>query len=175
MNINKGEKRKSGKGRGANKIVVFLVLFCICIGGISVISAKYIKQTTTNNNAATAEEFYFESDLLDESTHEVTPTNNGTANVTIRLKNYVDELRYSETEIKYNLSVKEKDSDNEATDIVISNGSGTIAPTNKNKADVELSKLKAGKTYTVTATTDNIYKKNDQSIKIRYRYQCKRP
>lgn len=159
MNTNKIKKRKQNKSRCAKKIVAFLVLFCICIGGISMISAKYIKQTTTNNNAATAKEFYFESDLLDGSTHEVTPTDNGTATVKIRLKNYVDELRYSETEIKYEISVKETGSDTEAKNITVSNGSGTISTGAKNYADIELSKLEAGKSYTVTATTDNIYHK----------------
>lgn len=159
MNTNKIKKRKQNKSRGANKIVAFLVLFCICIGGIAMISAKYIKQTTTNKNAATAKEFYFESDLLDGDTHEVTPTDKGTATVKIRLKNYVDELRYSETEIQYKISVKETGSDTEDNDITVKNGSGTIETGAKHYADIELSNLQAGKSYTITATTDNIYHK----------------
>lgn len=159
MNTNKIKKRKHSKSRGANKIVAFLVLFCIGIGGISMISAKYIKQTTTDKNAATAKEFYFESDLLDGNTHKVTPTDNGRANVTIRLKNYVDELRYSETEINYNVTVKETGSDTKAENITIKNESGTITTGAKHNADVELSNLEEGKSYIVTATTDNIYKK----------------
>lgn len=170
---NKKVQNNKGRGAGWNKTVVLLVLFCLCIGGISMVSAKYIKENTTKNNSATAKEFYFTSDLLDGKQHEITPTeNNGKmANVTIRLKNHIDDLRYSETEIKYKVSVTEKDaetSSDTAEDVYIAygteesadvNGLYTLEAGKKEDVDVTLSNLQAGKTYTVTATTDNIYKK----------------
>lgn len=175
MNPQKNRKRQNNKGRGArgSKIVALLVLFCLCIGGISMVSAKYIKQNDTKNNSATAKEFYFESDLLDGKEHEVIATKDAdgiaTASVTIRLKNYADELRYSETEIQYEVSVTEKKSDegtdtdsneqSEDSNIVITGEKGTIAAEAKNHADVTLSNLEAGKTYVVTAATNNIYQK----------------
>ena len=175
MNLQKNRRRQNNKGRGArgSKIVALLVLFCLCIGGISMVSAKYIKQNDTKNNSATAKEFYFESDLLDGKEHEVVATKaadgTATASVTIRLKNYADELRYSETEIKYQVSVIEKksdegtdtDSDGQSVDnnIAITDKTGTIDAEAKNHADVTLSNLEAGKTYVVTATTSNIYQK----------------
>ena len=73
--------------------------------------------------------------------------------------NYADELRYSGTEIKYSVTVKEKDTDIQLADNNINNQTGTIATGEKHFADVTLSNLAAGKTYTVTATTSNIYKK----------------
>ena len=170
MNPQKNKKEKNHKVRGAriNKTVALLVLFCLCIGGISLVSARYIKQRETNNNSAKAKEFYFESDLLDGQTHEIIPTeNNGTtASVTIRLKNYADELRYSGTEIKYEVNIAESDGSS-ASDVTMncmtdekqSEATQTIAADGKHYADVILSNLEAGKTYTVTATTSNIYKK----------------
>lgn len=163
MNPQKDRKRKNHRIRGVriNKTVALLVLFCLCIGGISLVSARYIKQTETDNNSAKAREFYFESDLLDGQTHQIVPTeNNGTtASVTIRLMNYADELRYAETEIAYSVTVKEEGTDNQLEANNITNQTGTIAAGEKHSADVTLSNLEAGKTYIVTATTSNIYKK----------------
>ena len=163
MNPQKSSKRKNHKVRGAsiNKTVALLVLFCLCIGGISLVSARYIKQRETNNNSAKASEFYFESDLLDGQTHEIIPTeNNGTtASVKIRLMNYVDELRYSGTDIAYSVTVKEEGKDTQLAADNITNQTGTIATGEKRSADVAISNLEEGKTYIVTATTSNIYKK----------------
>lgn len=161
MNPNNNRKNKNHKSRSVqmNKTVTLLVLFCLCIGAISMVAAKYMKQTTTKNNAAAAKEFYFESDLLDGKPHEIMPTENGTANVTIRLKNYIDDLRYSETEIQYTVKVTEGNATDSATDITIDQATGTIATGETNNKDIKISNLKAGKTYKVTVTTDNIYKK----------------
>lgn len=161
MNPQKNKKIENIKIRGVriNKTVALLVLFCLCIGGISLVSARYIKQTDTNNNSVAAKEFYFESDLLDGGTHEVVATDNGTASVTIRLKNYVDELRYSETQIDYSVEVQEADNDSKLEKSNITNQTGNIATGEKHTQDVTISNLQAGKTYKVTATTNNIYQK----------------
>lgn len=161
MNPNNNRKNKKHKSRSVqmNKTVTLLVLFCLCIGAISMVAAKYMKQTTTKNNAAAAKEFYFESDLLDGKPHEIMPTEDGTANVTIRLKNYIDDLRYSETEIQYTVKVTEENATDSATDITIDQARGTIETGKTNNKDIKISNLQAGKTYKITATTDNIYKK----------------
>ena len=177
MNPQKNSKGKNNKGRGArvNKVVALLVLFCVCIGGISMVSAKYIKQRDLDDNSAKAQEFYFESDLLDGGEHEIVATKdavgNVTGSVTIRLKNYVDELRFSETEIVYDVSVKKTDTNTDTDTLLpassIQNKSGTIAAGSKQKQDVTISNLEPGKTYLVTAVTDNIYKKTLQgTIKV---------
>ena len=169
MNQQKNRKRRNNRRRGMriNKTMVFLVLFCLCIGGASLVSARYIKQTDTNNNSVSAQEFYFESDLLDGETHEIVPTDaDGTASVTVRLMNYVDDLRYSETEIKYEVNVVEENSSTESgvtitckTDTNTNDTTKTITPNEKHYADVTISGLQAGKIYTVTATTNNTYQK----------------
>ena len=163
MNPQKNRKIEDNKSRGVrmNKTVALLVLFCLCIGGISLVSARYIKETKTDNNSAAAEEFYFESDLLDRTTHEVVATeeNGATASVTIRLKNYVDELRYSDRTIDYTVAVTEEESNTSVPDNNIENKTGTIATGDCNYKDVTLKELQAGKSYTVTATTNNAYQK----------------
>lgn len=177
MSPQKNRKRKHGKGRSVNisKIVALLVLFCLCIGGVSMVSAKYMQQTKINNNSIAAKVFYFESDLLSESgkVTEIAATDNTngqkTASVTVRLKNYADELRYSETKILYDVSVAEQgNSVNQATGVNIQypdNSKDTeselyiMKAGKKENADVTISGLQAGKTYTVTAETNNIYHK----------------
>ena len=169
MSQKRSSKKRKHKGRGAysSKSVALLVLFCLCIGGISLVSAKYIKQTVINNNTATAQEFYFESDLLDGKEHEVVPTEGEgtTASVTILLKNHVDELRYSETDIEYVVAVKE--SGNDITNVQINypkssdenTGVHIIKGGAISNADVTIAGLQSGKTYTVTAVTSNTYQK----------------
>ena len=173
MNPQKDRKKEDSKIRSVriSKTVALLVLFCLCIGGVSLVSARYIKQTDTKNNSAAAKEFYFESDLLDGEEHEVVATGKGTASVTIRLKNYVDDLRYSETKIDYNVAVQEVKEDGTYVQLPnskISNQTGTLATTGKQHADVTLSNLQAGETYMVTATTNNIYQKTlSGTIKVK--------
>lgn len=141
------------------KAVVFLILFCLCMGAVSMVSAKYLKEIVTKNNSVTAKEFYFESDLLDGKTHKVSPTDNGTAKVTVRLKNYADELRYSETAIDYEVTVKESGSDTAAGGVTIDPPTGILTAESKRYADIVISGLQPGITYTVTATTSNSYHK----------------
>lgn len=164
MNPQKGRKKKTNKVRSMHisRTVLLLALFCVCIGGISLVSAKYIKQSVTKNNSVTAKEFYFESDLLDGQTHQIVSTEDSTtgktASVIIRLKNHVDELRYSEVNIDYTVTVTEQDGTS-AAGVTITNGTGSIPAGASNNIDVTLSGLQSGKTYTVTATTSNIYQK----------------
>lgn len=132
------------------------------------VSARYIRQTETKNNVAAAKDFYFESDLLDGQTHDIVPTENqgATASVTFRLKNYADELRYAQTAIKYEVNVTETGGATASgvamqciADTNSEDTTHTIAANAKHYADITLSGLQAGKTYTVTATTDNVYQK----------------
>lgn len=124
------------------------------------VSAKYIKQTVTKNNSVTAKEFYFESDLLDGKEHKVVPTdgNGATASVMIELKNHADELRYSKVDIDYGVTVTEQDGA-KSQDVTISPETGKIQAGNPNDAIVNISGMKAGKIYTVTAATSNTYRK----------------
>ena len=157
----KPQRRKKNKNTivGRNKTVVLLVLFCITIGAMAMVAAKYIHDTNTTNGA-TAKEFYFTSDILSKTgtTHEVTALEaNQTATVTFQLMNHADSLRYSEVNIKYTVSVREKGG---ATldSSKIENQTGTISGNQVNNANVTIKGLEPGKEYIVTATTDNTYK-----------------
>lgn len=123
------------------------------------VSAKYIHQTEVQGQAVAAE-FYFASDFLSENgeTHTVTALENGgTASVTFALQNHADELRYSEVDIAYTVSVKP------AGDVTVTPASGTISAgknaneNQTNDAAITISGLKRGKTYTVTATATTPY------------------
>lgn len=169
MNPRKNRKRENSKSRGVriHKTAALLVLFCLCVGGISMVSARYIKQTEIKSKAVTADEFYFESDLLDGNTHEVVATNdeNGTAtaSVTVRLKNYADELRYSGITIEYTLAVSPADGvqiQYGSNAVTSSEATHTLEKNKQSQEDITLSGLKPGKSYTVTATTQgNTYQK----------------
>lgn len=146
------------------KIILLLSLFCISIFFISVVSAKYIHKTE-NTGTVTAKEFYFKSDILDGRTHTVTAGADGTASINITLMNHEDELRYSETDINYEIKIK-NDENQDVTPDDSTGLTGTI-PEGKNSASdktndktITIQGLAAGKTYTITAeTTGNSYSK----------------
>ena len=81
----------------AGYIVVGIIL-CALVGDAL---AKYF-QTSTNADAVKAAEFYFTSPILNGLTHELTP---GADSVSFTLGNYEDELRVSEVDITYEVSV----------------------------------------------------------------------
>lgn len=140
-----------------NKILLFLILFGICLCSLVSISAKYINQSTTDGNLVKAKAFYFESDLLDGDIHRVTALNDdGTASVTFHLMNYADKERISEVDINYKVSITSSDN---ATNLIINNPNGTLSKNNESDTEVTIGNLKQGVIYTITATTNNTYEK----------------
>lgn len=144
------------------KILILLSLFCVSIFFISIVSAKYIHKTE-NTGTITAKEFYFKSDLLDGGRHTVTAfqanADTAAASVKLRLMNHEDELRYSETDIDYTISIKDSDGNEVTTSDPNSALTGTISGGACNNKDITINGLQPGKTYTITATTDNTYTK----------------
>lgn len=143
---------------GKKKILILLSLFCVSIFFISIVSAKYMHQTE-NTGTITAKEFYFKSDILDGNTHTVTADTTGTASVKITLMNHEDELRYSETDISYEIKIK-----NDAGEDVTTKNSegltGTLEKGENHDAAITIQGLQAGRIYTITAsTTGNSYSK----------------
>ena len=153
-----------------------LTVVCILAFGAFIVYAKYI-QTSQYNDAVTAKEFYFSSDVMDGGVHEIPALDvaeDGTtsATLTFHLMNHEDQLRYSEVAVDYNVTWKEENGNASETSgnginlsgqIVAGKGHGdqTSDQTNDKTNDktVTISGLEQGKTYTVTATATAPYTK----------------
>lgn len=145
---------------GLSKTVAFLIIGCLVIGILASVGAKYVHETK-RDAVAVAKVFYFTSDLLDGGIHEIAAMeSDGTASVTFQLMNHADDLRCSEVDIDYEVTVKsEDDSDDSDDSVEINSSKGTIQKGSDQNALITLSKLAAGKTYIVTAKTSNTYQK----------------
>lgn len=106
--------------------------------------AKYFTEMD-HENAYVAKNFYFESDLLDGSTHTLQP---GADSVSFVLMNYPDSLRVSEVAIPYTVSI---------TGPVNDSTTGTL-PMVKQTDTITFDNLTPG-TYTVTANATSPYTK----------------
>lgn len=135
----RGEKKKSA-GASAAALAVCLVLIAVLTG---VVIGRY--QTRIKAGAAVrVPEFYFTSDFLDGGTHTLAP---GSTEVSFTLGNHADDLRFSEVDIDYTITVT---SDN-GTTATVKNSAGTLEKNTLADAEITISDLQAG-TYTITAT-----------------------
>lgn len=134
---------------------IFWAVFCMIMISISSVSAKYIRQTELTG-VVNARNFYFVSDLLDGGVHQVMVKEDTMASVT--LMNYINEERYSEVDIDYVVEVRDTDKD-EKSSLTVSPAAGTITKGQRNAVEIVVSRLKAGHTYKITASTDNTYAK----------------
>jgi len=124
--------------------VVGAVSLAILCGVAGLAYARYMR-SLRSGVAVRAKDFYFTSNLLDEETHTLAP---GTDSVTFSLGNFGDELRHSEVEISYTVTVQDE-SGIAVPKVDVS--SGTLGKDKKEIGEVTISDLKPG-TYTVTAT-----------------------
>ena len=130
-------------------LIALLVLSAVLsMAAVSSVYAKYLRENEQNATVHT-NDFYFESDLLSESGKEYS-LNPGTAEISFTLKNFADELRVSDKDITVTLTVT-----NGAT---LDPQTVTLTADNKS-AQVVLSGLVDGGTYTVTATGEAGYQK----------------
>ncbi len=134
--------KKKNLGAAAAVFAVCLVLLVFLMG---MVIGRYQRQLQSDGSVK-ALNFYFTSSFLDGSTHTLAPDS---TEVTFTLGNHADDLRFSEVDIEYTVTV-----DNGAT-ISINNNTGTNTGTLTKgavrDAEVTISNLKGGKTYTVTA------------------------
>ncbi len=124
------------------------VVLSLCLLTVGMLVAKYLNEKKSNG-LVTAKNFYFTSNLLDGEEHKLAP---GSTSFTFTLGNHEDDLRYSEVDIEYTVTV-----DNGAT--VDTNGTGTLAKGSVKDAEVTVSNLQPGTTYTVTAVGTGGYSK----------------
>jgi len=150
--LSRKAKRRS-VGVTAAALVVCFMLAVILAGSVI---GRYQRQLRTDN-AARALEFYFTSDFLDGSTRTLAP---GSTEVKFSLGNYADELRWSEVNIDYKVTVEPADGVTSVDSVTVAYGStnhkfGTDAPQDHT---VTITGLKPG-TYIVKATGTGGYSK----------------
>lgn len=130
--------------------ILSIVILLFSILTVGMLIAKYSNERSTDK-VVKAQEFYFTSNLLDGKEHTLT---SGSTSVTFTLSNHVDELRYSDMDIEYTVTVKENSSDSVITEV-----KGTLEKGDTDPAKIIVSSLEAGKTYTITAKADGGYTK----------------
>ncbi len=125
------------------------VVLSLCALTVGMLVAKYLNERSSNG-LVRAKNFYFTSNLLDGEKHTLAP---GSTSITFTLGNHEDDLRYSEVDIEYEYTV----TDDEGTEI--KKETGKLTSGEKNDAEVTVSGLDEGKTYTVTAVGKGGYSK----------------
>ncbi len=136
--VPKNPSRKAKKKYvGIAAIVMCLLLFTLLIGAAI---GRYQRQLRSEGYVR-AKEFYFTSDFLDGGTHTLNPGNNS---VTFTLGNHADDLRFSEVDIAYTVTV--------TSGATVTDGTGTLSKNTKSDGNVTISGLESGKDYIVTAT-----------------------
>lgn len=144
-------------------ISTIAVVLSLCALTTGVLVAKYVNEKNSDRWVR-AKNFYFTSNLLDGKEHTLAP---GSTSVTFTLGNHEDNLRYSEVDIKYTVTVTEKDAtttlatvtDDKGTDTGTNAYSGTLANGSVKDAEITVSNLQDGKKYTITAVGTGGYKK----------------
>lgn len=142
----KGSKKSLGAAAAA--FAVCLVLLVFLIGAVI---GRYQRQLRSDNSVK-AKEFYFTSNLLDGGTHTLAP---GSTEVTFTLGNYADELRFSEVDIDYKVTVTPADN----VTVEYSNTAQKLFTDGKKDDTVTIKGLLPNNTYTVTATGEGGYSK----------------
>ena len=130
------------------------VVCSLCALTVGLLVAKYLNESSSEGSVR-AKNFYFTSNFLDGKEHTLAP---GSTGITFTLGNHEDDLRFSEVDIHYTVTVEDNDSD-ESNNAALSVSSGTLSSGSVNNATVTVSGLKEGQTYTVTAVGKGGYKK----------------
>ncbi len=132
-------------------ILAVAVLLSLCAISAGIVFAKY-KNEKTSQGLVGAKNFYFSSNLLDGREHTL---GQGRTSITFTLGNHEDELRFSDVDVNYTVTVNNgatvTDEDG--------NGTGTIPAGAPRDVSVTIENMQAGKTYTVTAKGENGYSK----------------
>jgi len=144
-------RRKAKKNNlGTAALAVCLVLLVLLAGAVI---GRYQHQIQSDSSAR-ALEFYFTSDFLDGGTHTLAP---GSTAVSFTLGNHADELRFSEVDISYTVTVTHADG-TPASGVKVDGVPATLAKDQIQDSTVTITGLTPG-TYTVTATGKGGYEK----------------
>ncbi len=146
-------KKKRRVDAASVALTVCLVLLVVTIGAVV---GKYLHQYYSESSVG-AMKFYFTSDLLDGGIHTLAP---GSQEVEFKLSNHADDLRYSEVDITYEVTIKPADDGTPADGgtVVYGDGETKLVHGGIDDNKVTLTNLKPG-TYTVEARTIGGYQK----------------
>lgn len=129
------------------------VILAMIFGGLY---AKYVHQES-EKKAPIAEKFYFTSDYLSQDGKTYTLASN-TKQLEFELRNYQDDLRSSDSDIKYTYVVKR-----DGTQVQTDTGTIPKKTDSGNKVQITINDLTAGK-YTVTATAESPFQKTLSAV-----------
>ena len=142
-------KRKSRWKRPAG--LCFLLVGVVAITGLFAGGVAKYMHRESKEEEGNSEQFYFTSNYLTETGKDYT-LSSGTTELNIELRNYADELRWSDSTIKYIYSVTKDETE------IVTGESGTIDkdPDKGSVSEIRLSGMSAG-TYKVTAEAVSPY------------------
>ena len=140
------EKQKTGwVKRHGFSAALYLMAAVLALGLIGNAAAKYF-QTSADEGMARANWFYFTSNMEEGSPHRLNP---GETSVTFTVGNHIDSLRYSEMDLKYQVSVSPALDD---ADIEYADAEKRLEKGEVREDSITLNGLKSGTTYEVTVT-----------------------
>ncbi len=154
-------KTKKIKSRfNFNKLLLLIIPIIFLTGSV----AKYIKEKNAEL-VYEAKSFYFESDLLSNNTKALAYTYDvGNDEITINLNNNIDDLRYSDVDIKYTVSIKDAQG-NQVKDKngdILEDITGKLSNNSIDSKKITFENLPAGK-YIVVAKATEPYEKTLQA------------
>ncbi len=138
--------KKNPAGVAVAALAVSLVLLVVLV---STAVGRY-QHELSSEGSVRAKEFYFTSDFLDGKTHTLAP---GSTRLSFTLGNHADELRFSEVDVAYDVTVTPADG------VTVENSRGTLTKNARSDSTVTIKGLQPGNTYTVTATGTGGYSK----------------
>ncbi len=145
--------RKNGRKKFSLAAIELAACIALAVVMIGAVVGKYLHKFDSNGSVR-AMDFYFTGDFLDGKTHALTP---GTTELSFTMGNHADELRFSEMDIKYTVTVTKADG-TAADGVTIESATGTLTKGVMSDKTVTVKDLTPG-TYTITAVGEGGYTK----------------
>lgn len=144
-----------------NQLIILIIALAISVTSVGIVFAQYIKTIRNETASVGAKKFYFESNYLTSDNHKYN-LNADTESVTIELYNYENELRVSEVDATYTVTVESLDTDFTLNGERYSSDGVKItvkASEGRQKTNVVLGSLKSGESYKVSVRANGGYEK----------------
>jgi len=145
--------KKKSAGTAAAALAVCLVLLAALIGAAI---GRY-QTKLKSDGSVRAKEFYFTSDFLDGGIHTLAPES---TELSFTLGNHADELRFSEMEIRYEVTVAAADGSASSAAVTYGNTDRKLGNDKVQDDTVTIKDLQPGKEYIVTAVGKGGYEES---------------